>query len=517
MVERRAFAHRLHGRRCAVVGAKSECQQRLDLAGAAAARRRSLGAGTHRVQRGQAVLGDGGQHAALADAVAAAHLGGVGQRLDARRRRRSGQGGAEHQQVAHGGDVGALADQVEVPAPVAGVAIQHRADQQVAAQYQPLVDAARHVAEHDLLRALVAGEVAGGEHIDAGDLQPGAGDGGLVGAVGDPGDLVGADLGHVPDRRHQAEHLATVLHALAHREDAHVAGAHRVIDPNAAPDRQAGGAGQRHVGTDARRHDHQIGRQFPAVRQLQRRDPILAQQRAGVGAGHHADAAGCQVGCQQLARERVELAVHQGGRQMHDGHVHAAAPQPMRRLQPEQAAADHHRTAARRQHRVDVGNIAEGDHAGQVGTRYRRHERHRAGRQQQHVVGTLGAMRAHHAASVAVDCGNRLAGNQLDALVRVPVAVMGHDVLELLLPGQHRREHDPVVVAVRLGAEHGDVERAGRAGDDLLQRADAGHAVANQHQAAADRRDHVHVAVSLRPAPRRAVPTRWSASGGAPG
>ena len=34
---------------------------------------------------------------------------------------------------------------------------------------------------------------------------------------------------------------------------------------------------------------------------------------------------------------------------------------------------------------------------------------------------------------------------------------MDHDVGERLLAGQHRREQDAVVVAVRLGAEHGDV------------------------------------------------------------
>ena len=41
---------------------------------------------------------------------------------------------------------------------------------------------------------------------------------------------------------------------------------------------------------------------------------------------------------------------------------------------------------------------------------------------------------------------------------RVPVRPMQHDVVGLLLARQHRRQQDAVVVAARLGAEHGDVE-----------------------------------------------------------
>ena len=54
-----------------------------------------------------------------------------------------------------------------------------------------------------------------------------------------------------------------------------------------------------------------------------------------------------------------------------------------------------------------------------------------------------------------------------------------------LVAGQHVREQDAVVVAVRLVAEHGDRELlAAAAREDLLDRAGARHAVADDHEPA---------------------------------
>ena len=73
---------------------------------------------------------------------------------------------------------------------------------------------------------------------------------------------------------------------------------------------------------------------------------------------------------------------------------------------------------------------------------------------------------------------------QRDAAARVPVGPVQHDVVGLLLAGQHRRQQDAVVVAARLGAEHGDGEAVGDAElEQLLDGAHAGHAVADHHQA----------------------------------
>ena len=93
-----------------------------------------------------------------------------------------------------------------------------------------------------------------------------------------------------------------------------------------------------------------------------------------------------------------------------------------------------------------------------------------------------------------------IARMQRDAAARVPVGPVQHDVVGLLLAGEHRRQQDAVVVAARLGAEHGDGEAVGDAElEQLFDRAHAGHAIARHHQArallrvAAPRRMHAPV------------------------
>ena len=75
---------------------------------------------------------------------------------------------------------------------------------------------------------------------------------------------------------------------------------------------------------------------------------------------------------------------------------------------------------------------------------------------------------------------------QRDAAARVPVGPVQHDVVGLLLARQHRRQQDAVVVAARLGAEHGDRKAVGDTElEQFLDGAHAGHAVARHHQARA--------------------------------
>src|SRR3546814_6684038 len=56
--------------------------------------------------------------------------------------------------------------QVEEPGAVGGLAVEDGADDAVPIQDQPLVDAARHVAQDDLRAAQSLGEVAGGEQVE---------------------------------------------------------------------------------------------------------------------------------------------------------------------------------------------------------------------------------------------------------------------------------------------------------------------------------------------------------------
>ena len=81
---------------------------------------------------------------------------------------------------------------------------------------------------------------------------------------------------------------------------------------------------------------------------------------------------------------------------------------------------------------------------------------------------------------------------QADAVVDVPVVAVEDDVVLVLLAGQHRRQHDPVVVAVRLVAEDGDPELlAAAALEHLLDEPGAGHAVADDDQPRAGVEVHV--------------------------
>jgi hypothetical protein len=85
----------------------------------------------------------------------------------------------------------AIAQQLEVPAAVHRVAVQAGADQLVVLEHQLFVHAAKRVAHDDFFRALAAHEVAGGEQVDARDLELGAGQRAGVAANAELGQVVG--------------------------------------------------------------------------------------------------------------------------------------------------------------------------------------------------------------------------------------------------------------------------------------------------------------------------------------
>jgi hypothetical protein len=69
-----------------------------------------------------------------------------------------------------------------------------------------------------------------------------------------------------------------------------------------------------------------------------------------------------------------------------------------------------------------------------------------------------------------------------EAVVLRSMDFMEADRIVTLLTREHGRQHDAVVVGVRLGAEHRDLVEAGRDLEQFFQRAHAGHAVAHHHQ-----------------------------------
>ena len=193
----------------------------------------------HVVERCQPLSRDGAGDLALADAVAAADLRLIRQGCNGRRRVQrftSGKTRAEDQRLAHLGDIRALLQEIEEPGAIRRLAVHDGADQLVVLQYQPLVDAARRIAQHDLLAARSFREVAGREQVDAGDLEFRR-DGArreLGGRVA--GQLRRDDAGHFIERRDEAEDLARDLGALSDRENIGVTGMHGGVDLDAAPD-----------------------------------------------------------------------------------------------------------------------------------------------------------------------------------------------------------------------------------------------------------------------------------------
>ncbi len=291
-----AAAHRLLLRRRRVVSPCREHQDLLDQARARTARGAGLGVLAHVVEREQALVLDGLADRALADAVAAAHLVGVGQRRGLVLALVAGiaeAGFAEHQAVADVDYRTAVAQQLEVPAAVHGIAVQAGADELVVLDHQLLVDAALRVGQHDLVAAVAAHEVAGREQVDARHLQLGRDVAAGVAADAEHRQVRGADLGLLEQRRDQAVGDAAVRGALAHGVDARVGDRLQgVADDDAALAQQPGRLGQRGVGADAGGHHHEVGRLLDAVLEADRlhaaRRAVVAtaDQRIGLRADH---------------------------------------------------------------------------------------------------------------------------------------------------------------------------------------------------------------------------------------
>jgi hypothetical protein len=229
----------------------------------------------------------------------------------------------------------------------------------------------------------------------------------------------------------------------------------------------------------------------------------LALDGGGLAAQQDAQAAPFQRGAQQLGGGGVELLVHQAGRHVHHRHVHPAAQQAVGRFQPEQAAADHHRAPARarrRQHGVDVVQVAKADHARQLVARHRHDEGRRAGREQQAVVGTA---RPERACTMRRLRSMRTTGSP--ACRVMPLAAYHSRVCSMMSstvfsPASTGDSRIAVVVPVRLGAEHGDAVHVGGELQQFLDRAHAGHAVADHDQRA---RASIHAPTQTLPSSTR--------------
>ena len=485
MAEARAGTHRLDLRRLRII-ADGGGQNLLDQRRAGAARRGSLGMRPHVLHSKQLLLRNRLDDGPFADPVAAADLRAVRHGGDLVRPRAGGLLRlAKHQPIPDAADIRALAQQPEIPGPIGRIAIEHRAEQLVVLQDEPLIDPRARVMQHDLLAVGLGGEVPGREQIDARHFQLGRDLRAFVTREAAHRQMIGADLGLVEQRRHQPISLLPMLHAFADRIDAPVEGLHRIGDDNAAFAMQPRLLGKLRIRPDPDRHHDNICGNLRAVREAHARHMRLAQNRLRRRRHLELEPARLQRSLQHVAGGLVELSLHQGVDEMNDRHLHPALHQPIGRFQPEQPAADHHSPTAargRRQHQIDVVNVAIGDDAFERLARHRQHDRVRPRRDQQPVIGHALAGRGDDLAGAPVDHRNRLALAQLHIVVAVPVFRVEDDLLDRLLARQHRRQQDAVVIDVRLGPEHRDLIKVRGAFDQMLQRANARHAVADDDE-----------------------------------
>ena len=155
----------------------------------------------------------------------------------------------------------------------------------------------------------------------------------------------------------------------------------------------------------------------------------------------------------------VDLPAHQAGRRLDHDHIEAQPAQGIGRLEPEQAAADHHGAAHALGSPAQTEQIVEGavdEHAIVVRTLDGWDERRRPGGEDQAAVGGLPAVARPNELPVAVDGNHPGAGDDTNAEGVAPARPgerepPGVAVIEPL------GEPDAVVGRIRLLADDGDI------------------------------------------------------------
>jgi hypothetical protein len=329
--------------------------------------------------------------------------------------------------------------------------------------------------------------------VDAGDLEFRRRPAAVVlgGGVG-TGEDVGQDDGLLPSGRDQAVDLAAVLGALADRVDVGIVGAQLVVDDDAPLDLEPGSDRDVGVGPHAGGNDEEVGLDLPAVGQAHAADAVGADHVGGEDVEVDGDPERLDALLEDRAGLGVELHIHEVRHGVHELDVQAVTLQRTGRLQAEQPATHHHGALARTglgQQSAGLVDGAEPVDAGQqvavlgLDPLHRRDERVAAGGEDEVVVGGGRAVGGVDELRRGVDPLGADAGPQAHAVVGVPVVAVEDDVALVLLAGQHRRQHDPVVVSVQLVAEDGDPELLATPPlEHFLDEASAGHPVADHHQ-----------------------------------
>jgi hypothetical protein len=204
---------------------------------------------------------------------------------------------------------------------------------------------------------------------------------------------------------------------------------------------EPGRGGDVHIGRHADPDDHDIGRQTGAVTELDRLDPVGAEQPVHRDAGPDPHAVRLVQGREDAGDLGTEDTLQGLGARLEHGHVGPGLPGGRGHLEPDPAATDHDDLGVAHQQRSEalgVGQRAQREYAVQAGTRDRQHARRGAGRQQQLRVAHLLAVVRTDQTAFRVDGGGRDAGQQRDVVFGVPVGRMHEQLLPRLGAGQER-------------------------------------------------------------------------------
>ncbi|MNZ65581.1 hypothetical protein D3C78_837780 [compost metagenome] len=74
-----------------------------------------------------------------------------------------------------------------------------------------------------------------------------------------------------------------------------------------------------------------------------------------------------------------------------------------------------------------------------------------------------------------------MASMQRNMIFLIPIPVVNDDLLHISSASQDGREHDPVIIRMRLGAEYRNIPAIGVKLEKMLDRAHPRHAVANEN------------------------------------
>src|SRR5690606_4537644 len=113
-----------------------------------------------------------------------------------------------------------------------------------------------------------------------------------------------------------------------------------------------------------------------------------------------------------------------------------------------------------------------------------RYEGRASGREHQHVVAHARTGAVHHPLHPPIDPRHARAGVQGHPILGVPLGRVEKDVRRILTPGENVREENPVVVPVRLVAEHRYViEIPAAPPDHILDQPGSGHTIPHYYEA----------------------------------